>query len=570
MENIRRLTRRDFLKGAAKTAAVVAVSGVLPSITGGCSSDSDAPLTVTTSIQTSDAQEALAVADPPHEIILTFSEPLNLETVEGMISLHTVKVGGELKPTEPPVEILVDAQQPTQVIIRAEDGSKLLSGEEYKLVVGSGVTAVSGLKMSQEYVRYFATDYDLSLDSIPQLGNDRTITYVISDIHMGDQRSIDGGYGGFVKNRDKLVSFLNFVRQQANAKELVIAGDMFDEWVAPMGVDTFNGTSQSGFVDMIADANWEIVDAINAIITDGAITVTYVPGNHGMLMTSGDIQRMFPGIAEARDAQGLGAYTPTDRPELVIEHGHRYDFFNAPDPISNRSITETTSILPPGFFVTKIATSSDLQKGLPPNLYREGLTDGDSGLDPDLLYWGAWALIMAHKPVEEGWDEKIIKTGIDGHTDMYAINDLIPRDDSDIAMLDVTLYKDIVNTWGKRQDANKVPVPIPAVMAIAAGVVNAVVDAQSAVQYFSNRDSNKRVVVFGHTHNATLENFQNREEQWHIYANSGTWVDNSKVSCTFVRIIPPKDNSTTTETVTVCQYVGDGDIKEIERAAIRV
>lgn len=34
MENVRRLTRRDFLKGAAKTAAVVAVSGVLPPIIG--------------------------------------------------------------------------------------------------------------------------------------------------------------------------------------------------------------------------------------------------------------------------------------------------------------------------------------------------------------------------------------------------------------------------------------------------------------------------------------------------------------------------------------------------------
>ena len=38
MENVRRLTRRDFLKDAAKTAAVVAVSGVLPPIIG-CGSD---------------------------------------------------------------------------------------------------------------------------------------------------------------------------------------------------------------------------------------------------------------------------------------------------------------------------------------------------------------------------------------------------------------------------------------------------------------------------------------------------------------------------------------------------
>ena len=38
MKNVRRLTRRDFLKDAAKTAAVVAVSGVLPPIIG-CGSD---------------------------------------------------------------------------------------------------------------------------------------------------------------------------------------------------------------------------------------------------------------------------------------------------------------------------------------------------------------------------------------------------------------------------------------------------------------------------------------------------------------------------------------------------
>lgn len=42
MKNVRRLTRRDFLKGAAKTAAVVAVSGVLPPIIGCGENGSDA------------------------------------------------------------------------------------------------------------------------------------------------------------------------------------------------------------------------------------------------------------------------------------------------------------------------------------------------------------------------------------------------------------------------------------------------------------------------------------------------------------------------------------------------
>jgi len=107
-------------------------------------------------------------------------------------------------------------------------------------------------------------------------------------------------------------------------------------------------------------------------------------------------------------------------------------------------------------------------------------------------------------------------------------------------------------------------------VAFGAAVFNEIVDAQSVVQYFLNKDSNKRIVVFGHTHNATLFSALNLKVWWCIYANSGTWVDNGSPSCTFVRIIPPKDNSTTTVTVTVCQYVNDSNIKEIKRAAIRV
>lgn len=538
----------------------------------GCSSSTDTqPLTVTASIQTSEAQESLIAVDPPNEIILEFSEPLDMATVEGNVNLQVVKTGGALVSVDPPIEVVTDTQQPNLLIIKTKDGSKLPSGEEYRLVVASGVSSAGGDTMAQEYVRYFATDYNLSLGTIAELGNNRTITVVISDIHLGDQRSIDRGYGWFIKNRDKLVSFLNLVRQRPNVKELVIAGDLLDEWVAPMAEDTFNGTTQSGFVDLIVAANRPVIDAFNAIIKEGKIKVIYVPGNHDMLVTSADIQRVFPGMAEARDAQGLGTHTPTDRPELVIEHGHRYDFFNAPDPISNRSITKTASILPPGFFVTKIASSSDLEKGLP-LYYRDGLSEQYSSSQPGyyITYWAAWQLIMTQKPVKDSWDAKIIKTGIDGYSDAYAIYDLIPRHDSDSAPLDVTLYKDIVNTWwDQRQTANNVPIKVLAEVAIAAGAINPALDAQSIVQYFLNTSSNKRIVVFGHTHDAGLFSTLNHKLHWSVYANSGTWVDNSKVSCTFVTIIPKKDNGATTDTVTVYQYVDDNTMKKIKSSAIR-
>jgi hypothetical protein len=132
----------------------------------------------------------------------------------------------------------------------------------------------------------------------------------------------------------------------------------------------------------------------------------------------------------------------------------------------------------------------------------------------------------------------------------------------------VNLYKGILDTWYDRQAGNKVPVPILPEIAIAAGALNPVLDAQSITQYFLNIFSNKRIVVFGHTHSAGIFTIVNHELKGAIYANSGTWVDNGNPSCTFVAIIPQKDNEASTETVTVYQYVDDENINKIKSAAI--
>ena len=50
-----------------------------------------------------------------------------------------------------------------------------------------------------------------------------------------------------------------------------------------------------------------------------------------------------------------------NQPEIVIEHKHRYNFSVAPDPISNRSITPSDSILPPRIFFSRIAVNSIIE-----------------------------------------------------------------------------------------------------------------------------------------------------------------------------------------------------------------
>lgn len=101
------------------------------------------------------------------------------------------------------------------------------------------------------------------------------------------------------KNKAALVNFLTQIKNSPNVAELVIAGDLLDGWFVPM--DYVLPDSQSTFFDSVAANNQSIMDAINAIITAGQIKVTYVPGNHDLLLTEADLQRILPGINQARD-----------------------------------------------------------------------------------------------------------------------------------------------------------------------------------------------------------------------------------------------------------------------------
>jgi UDP-2,3-diacylglucosamine pyrophosphatase LpxH len=388
---------------------------------------------------------------------------------------------------------------------------------------------------------------------------EKTQVVVISDLHLGDQRSIDDGYGWFINNEDLLSAFLNDLTARAAVKELVIAGDMFDEWVAPMQYDAFNGfgpdqAGESRFVDSIVAAHPGVINAVKSVIASG-IKVTYIPGNHDMLVTEDDINRIFPGIFQQRDAAGLGAYSPEGLPEVIIEHSHRYDFFNAPDmysnkiPVSPENYTNNpAATLPPGFFVSKIAASHGLEyPSLPAMAAANQFQSGP------FLYWAAWKLVMSQIPVPDDPNAKIIKTGIDGYTDVYAINDLIPQTEG-LTIKQPLLYKSIEDNWQSRQAANRVNVPISVASGLLVGSVNSWCDLQASTQYFFH-DSSKRIVIFGHTHHATLGFRLNTKLQKCLYANSGTWIDKGNPSRSFVVIDPEQQsNGSVNEYVTVYQY----------------
>lgn len=404
--------------------------------------------------------------------------------------------------------------------------------------------------------------FTLASSGIAGLDDERQVIVIISDIHLG----MDDRFAEIQKNRAPLVDFLQKLRRAPNIKELVIAGDLIDEWFIPAYQDTYAGKSQVEFAQAVAANNQDVVDAFNAIIQDGMIKVTYVPGNHDLLITTESIQTIFPGMAEARDERGLGTYSPEGYPEMAIEHGHRYNFFCAPDPISNQSVAPG-SILPPGYFFTRIATLSVVEGKPEPEKIRPPVTPNALGESQNLeyLYWKVWDAVMSALPIKEGFEEKIITTRIDGFTDSYAMSDVMPRQAETGGVIDVNLFKGIQDTWDERQARNRVAVQIPVRDAIVESASAAGTDRQAVVQYFHNPESDKRIVVFGHSHEPRLLPAETHDGQSAVYVNSGTWIDkNAMPTMTFVVMIPKGEE----RFAGLYHYSDEGVITTMDTAAL--
>ena len=74
--------------------------------------------------------------------------------------------------------------------------------------------------------------------------NGRNKIVVISDLHLGNDLS----YSENVKHLKRLEEFLTEVRSSTTIKELVLNGDILDEWYIPTRVNPYDGGSQADFI----------------------------------------------------------------------------------------------------------------------------------------------------------------------------------------------------------------------------------------------------------------------------------------------------------------------------------
>lgn len=402
---------------------------------------------------------------------------------------------------------------------------------------------------------------------------------VISDLHLGN----DLTYSETVKHLKRLQDFLNEVRTSATVKELVIGGDMFDEWYIPTRADTYSGGSQADFVRKTVKANQNIFNVLNRIITDKKIKVTYIPGNHDMGFTATNIDIAMPGVNQARDSEpksGIGTYSPVGYPEIAIEHGHRYDFFCAYAPGATETAAPNATFAP-GYFFARIAANSFTDPTTPgaatkvPAVTLNNPTNAEQ--KSKYIYYSLWKQVLEGLIyVKDNFDDKIINANIGGYSKSYSVNDLLPKNGTD-GSISINLYNNLFTqaSWNDRLKYNNALVMTPIDSAIIGSLKTRFIDEQSNTQYFQvpSEVRYKRIVVFGHTHLPMIKTYNNKEGQKCIYANSGTWedektrdknavIEQDSINMHFVVIAPNKQDQKKL-TVALYQYrFGKHDLRD--------
>jgi len=471
-------------------------------------------------------------------IEMEFNEPLDYESVAGNI-LFSDKSGA--------LDGYVDLQvSGRQVMLLFKEDFELRNGWQYFLTIKTGLKSESGLQFSygkKIELRTSASHPDLAGGGANP-DTSRISVAVISDIHMGDHRANELKYCWFGKNNTALLELLDFFYSGNQVRQIVILGDLFDEWIVPYTISPFDPQAgifnSEDYFHAVANnpVNQPVIAKLQQIAASQEIDLIYVHGNHDMLLTSDVLQSIIPGIIWMSDTIGLGRYTPV--PEIILEHGHRYDFFNCPQPLTNPG-----HMLPPGYFVSRLYAQGTME--------HPGLLKGGAEATGSFEFLAAWEVaynytILNLKMTAPDPDEKnILMGGIDNYPGPFSFNGI--RD----------MYAaSIEDLWNQTQIHNNVPYPMACCFH---AIWNGHSDLYTAakMQYLDPAFAPKtyKIVGFGHTHEAMLEVYPNGPAYKSIYANSGTWIDKDQCSYhvrTYLVITPGAWSGSDIDIVGLYQY----------------
>ena len=344
----------------------------------------------------------------------------------------------------------------------------------------------------------------------------------VSDMHM----NVDGNYSWLVEHADDLADFLNGVGKRDDVAEVVILGDLVDQWVTPVK----NGPNS--FSDVLAASNnTAIVAALKELCANPNFKVTYVAGNHDMLsfedQNKETLVTTFPGLQVISDSPGIGAYTKND--VIWAEHGHRYTMCNAPDTWSHPG-----SHLPLGYFISRLVATKSATSGqvitTPDVLDRfikaptktprrfKGRASEPTDVFSDAFVIGVFNAIALWCEVWP-WN-KFTMNNIDSFsTDPWVLNLSF-------------VYDGIYDKWPVRQNRVSQVEAVWDDIGHLSGAANLIFEMP---QYLQDKyPFTPRIILFGHTHQAAFQYHSGDMDT--IYVNTGTWIDNKPMTWVEIEI----------------------------------
>ena len=405
-----------------------------------------------------------------------------------------------------------------------------------------------------------------SVTPLWEAGPIRNKIVVCSDLHVG----VDDAYAETVENRRYLVDFFDRIAVTTDVRELVINGDFLDEWYLPL---SYIETDRAAFYRANIDNNQEVMDALKRVMAAG-ITLVYVVGNHDMSVDQKMVETALDGIIVPSDRLGLGLYRTGDRNEIVIEHGHRYDVYSAPDTITNAAITTGDTMFPPGYFYARYAADWVIggKPSFPPDIpIITEVPDKTKNLDQYFAYtyYRILATEFGRLTLGNAFGDKIFDIRVDGYNGTYSVEDMFPVINAQGEITAPLLFPHYQRSWDERQKANGVRVPANFGEATLGALGGTYYEAQARLQFgVDDLDGDTDVVVFGHTHIPDFHEYGDG----HYYVNSGTWIDHnvnfkeedgSYLARTFVVITTVERDE-----VEMYQYRSDGTLRDV-RALVR-
>lgn len=360
------------------------------------------------------------------------------------------------------------------------------------------------------------------------VSKERNKIVVVSDLHF----AVADVFSRNLKNKGIFIEFLMRLQYTTDVKELVINGDFFDAWNLPLQYPPMGNPSE--LFKRILSTIPDVILALKEIIASG-IKVVYIPGNHDMDIDSTTIEEVLPGIVQPSDTFGVGRYITGVRQEIVIEHGHRYDPYSAPDSISNKDLLEASNMIyPPGYFYCRMHSSWILEHR--PLVYKRYPVIRRPPLADNIDQTGAYVhakiieQLFQHITIREKFEDKIFVLKLQGIIRKYSLQDMYPTEQEDGVITSPILFKNFQRSWPARQRINNVWVRNTFVEAGAnAGKPNYYRHC-ALKQYLDNECTGYDIVVFGHTHVPELYTRRNK-----YYLNTGTWIDRNSYYSTLTR-----------------------------------